>query len=173
MEETLYTGFHLTNLLLDTHVWVLLAFIAAFAIGVKFGRKSVLSALDARTANIRDKIEEAENLRTEAQELLAKYQHKYRDAMKEADDIIKNAQIHANKARDKALDDLKDKIARMEEQAKKRLAETQEKALTDVRSFVADRAIAMAGETLEKKLKGKDRDALSKQSIEKITQSMH
>ena len=63
--------------------WVLISFVI-FAIGFwKFGLKLLLGKLDGRIEDIRKEIETAESLRVEAQELLAQYQRKQRDAARE------------------------------------------------------------------------------------------
>ena len=152
----------------DTHFWILLSFLGAFYIGFRYGRGSVLSALDARSTAIRNKIEESENLRIEAQELLSVYRHKYRDAMKEADTIIKDAQIQAGRAREKAIDEIKEKITRMEEQAKKRLLDEQEAAIAEVRGKVSEEAIHLAAETLKNTVRTDDLERLNTHSIRQI-----
>ena len=70
-------------------------------IAFKMGRKSVVGALDAKIDEVKSEIENAERLRVEAQELLAQYQRKQRDAEQEAADILKRAQEHSETNQDK------------------------------------------------------------------------
>ena len=60
----------------DTNVWVLLSFILFMALAYYKGKDIILGGLDAKIETIRQEIVTAENMRVEAQELLAQYQRK-------------------------------------------------------------------------------------------------
>ena len=68
------------HLFAEPEVWVLLA-VVAFVIGVwKPARRVILGGLDARAARIRDELQSARRLREEAQQALAAYQKRQREA---------------------------------------------------------------------------------------------
>ena len=50
----------------------------------------IVGIIDAKIDSIKNEIENAESIRVEAQELLAQYERKQRDADKEAEEIVKN-----------------------------------------------------------------------------------
>ena len=52
---------------------------------------TIAKSLDERAGNIRDELEEARRLREEAQQLLAEYQRKRKEAEREAGDIVEAA----------------------------------------------------------------------------------
>ena len=82
----------------DPEFWVALAFVIFLGILVKFGvPKMALSALDSRSDRIRQALDEAHRLRSEAQDVLAQYQKKRDEAEKEAQAIIENARIEAER----------------------------------------------------------------------------
>jgi len=81
----------------STTAWVAISFFIFIAIAYKLGRSSILNGLDSRIDEVKGEIETAERLRVEAQELLAQYQRKQRDAEKEAGEIIDRAQAQATR----------------------------------------------------------------------------
>ena len=63
----------------DPEFWVLLAFVIFIGVLVKFGvPKMALSALDERGERIKQALDEAQRLRSEAQAVLAQYQQEAR-----------------------------------------------------------------------------------------------
>ncbi len=68
--------------------WTLVAFVIFVGLIGKTVFKGVTKALDDRTDKIRGEINGAEKLREEAQDLLADYQKKQRDAAREVEAII-------------------------------------------------------------------------------------
>ena len=78
----------------STSVWVLISFLIFVAFAYRKGRDGLLGMIDARIADIKKEIETAESLRIEAQELMAQYQRKLRDAKKESEQIISTAEKH-------------------------------------------------------------------------------
>jgi F-type H+-transporting ATPase subunit b len=73
----------------DPTFYAFLAFIAFFLILGYFGvHKTIAKTLDDRADAIKSELEEAKRLREEAQEMLASYQRKQREAEAEADAIV-------------------------------------------------------------------------------------
>ncbi len=86
----------------DTNLWLVFSFAIFLFILVKAGKGALVTAVDGRIDKIKRELEEAENLHTEAQELLAQYQRKHANAVAEADEILKNAEVYATKIRKQA-----------------------------------------------------------------------
>ena len=108
-------------LLNDTNFWVLISFVIFMGVAWKYGRKSALAGLDGKIDTIKTELATAEKLRVEAQELLAEYQRKHKDALREADDIIAKAKSHAESMRAKAESDLEVTMKRREDQLQQTL----------------------------------------------------
>lgn len=83
------------GILEDSQIWLLFSFLIFCFILVKYGKSAILNMLDSRIEGIRSELETSESLRVEAQELLAQYQRKQRDAEQEAEAIIAKAEQHA------------------------------------------------------------------------------
>src|SRR5690349_3157058 len=112
----------------DAHIWLVLSFAIFVAIVWKLGKDKFLAMLDGRIQSIRDEIKIAGNLRIEAQELLAQYQRKHRDAVKDAEKIIKTAEQQAEEVRRKAEAELSETIANREKQLEERLERMKQNA---------------------------------------------
>lgn len=148
--------------------WVLISFVI-FAIGFwKFGLKLLLGKLDRRIEDIRKEIETADSLRIEAQELLAQYQRKQRDAAREADVIIESAQKHAAEIQKQAESDLNEMVARKEAQLKDRLKRMEEVALQDIKAYAAELSVKATAEIIAKQMDQATNDRLVDQSIKAI-----
>ena len=81
-------------MLQDPTFWVAVGFLILAALAVMFGRKPVLAMLDARV-DAEASLDEAASLREEAQQLLAEYQRKQRDAVEETEGMVARAKEEA------------------------------------------------------------------------------
>ena len=91
------------ELLANTTFWVGVAFAGFIFLVVYFkAHKTVGTMLDERAATIEAQIEEAKNLRAEAENLLIEYQRKQRDAEREAGGKPQDRTTHPFRARREA-----------------------------------------------------------------------
>lgn len=134
----------------------------------KYGKDSILGMLDSRIAKIREEIKEAENLRIEAQELLAQYQRKHRDAIKEAEKIITNAEKHAIEIRKRAEAELVETMNRREDQFKERMKNMERAAMNEIQSYAANLSIQATQRIIAEKLDKKIAGQLADQAIKNI-----
>ncbi len=129
----------------DPEFWVLLAFVIFLGVLVRFGvPKMALSALDDRSARIKQALDEAQRLRSEAQAVLAEYQHKREEAEKEALAIIVSARVEAERLAGEAKGKVEEFVARRTKMAEAKIAQAEAQALADVRAAAADAAVAAA-----------------------------
>ena len=161
---------HTGGFLHDTNAWLALSFIIFVAVLWKFGKSAIISMLDKRIEKIRHDIETAENLRVEAQELLAQYQRKQRNAEKESERILDDAKRNAYNIKKAAEKDLKDLIKRKEKQLEERITRTKEAAMHEIQTYAADLAIRATHEIIADKIDTKQDASLMKDSIESIKQ---
>lgn len=157
----------------DPYTWLILSF-CIFAFIVYKGAKSALGTmLDKRIADIKSEIETAESLRVEAQELLAQYQRKHRDAVKDADTIIANAKKQADEVRKNAEDELEQTMARKEKQLRDRLSRAEAAAIEEIQSYAADLAVKATSEIITSKMDKKISENLIDTSISNINKNIH
>ncbi len=157
----------------DTNVWYLFSFIAFIALVWKLGKDAILQKLDGRILEIKKEIETAENLRIEAQELLAQYQRKHRDAMKDAEQIIDDAKASAKESTKHAEAELAKTVERREKQLADRLERMQASAVQEIQAYAADLAMNAATEIITEKLDKKTSENLLQQSIKDVAKQIH
>lgn len=161
------------GLLADTSFWLLISFSIFVFILWKKGKDAFVGLLDKRIEGIKDEIQTAENLHIEAQELLAQYQRKHRDAVKEADEIIKNAEKHAKQIQKQAEKDLAETMARREKQLADRLDRMKQNAIDEIQSYAANLAIDATREIIVEKLDKKVSDKLVDSAIKDLGKNLH
>ncbi len=133
----------------DPEFWVALAFVIFMGVLVKFGvPKMALSALDERSDRIKQALDEAQRLRSEAQAVLTQYQKKREEAEKEAQAIIVSARVEAERLAGEAKGKVEEFIARRTKMAESKIAQAEAQALADVRAAAADAAVAAAEKIL-------------------------
>jgi F-type H+-transporting ATPase subunit b len=157
----------------DPALWVSIAFIIVVAFVWWKAKGAIVGGLDNRAAGIKSKIDEARKLREDAQALLADYQRRQRDAMKEADDIVRHAKEEAARLRAKAEADLEAAIKRREQQALDRIAQAEAQALAQVRVKAADVAVASATKLLKDNMAAAEQNKLIDAAIEELPSKLH
>jgi len=162
------------ELLHDPEFWVAVAFVVVVVgIGGFKLRPQVAKALDDRASRIKTELDEAKALRDEAEQKLAEYQRKQRDALKEAEAIGAHAKAEAGRIGKQAASDLEAAIERRTRQAEEKIAQEQAKALAEVRSVAVDVAIAAARQIIAEQLDAQSGGALIDQAISALPQQLH
>jgi F-type H+-transporting ATPase subunit b len=150
----------------DPEFWVALAFVIFMGILVKFGvPKMALSALDERSDRIKQALDEAHRLRSEAQAVLTQYQKKREEAEKEAQAIIVSARVEAERLAGEAKGKVEEFIARRTKMAESKIAQAEAQALADVRAAAADAAVAAAEKILVQTTHGAAAESLIAKGI--------
>ena len=144
-----------TNLMADPHTWILFSAILFVALAWKKGKAPLLKLLDARSLRIKNELEEAERLRNEAQQLLADYQQKHRDAVETAQKIIDNAKESAVLMQKEAEEKLTENLARREALLLERIARAETAAVRELRHQAADIASTAAESLLADAMKAR------------------
>lgn len=152
----------------DPTFWVAISFVLFVALVAKMVWQKATVALDARADEIRQRLEEAQNLREEAQAAKANYQRLQRDALKEAEAILAHAREEAKRMREEAEQKLEASLARREQLAVEKIAAAESKALQDVREQMVDLAVAATRKLIEANIDDKVRSRLIDDSVAEI-----
>jgi F-type H+-transporting ATPase subunit b len=155
-------------MLSDPTFWVLVAFVIFVALVWKPGSRMVAQMLDERSEKIRSDLDKAAKLREEAQALLAEYQKKQREALKDAEAIVAAAKAEAEALSKQAAADLETSLKRREQLALQRIAQAEAQALTDVRAAAVDLAMQATRKILTDKLDAGRQDALIDSAIKEL-----
>jgi F-type H+-transporting ATPase subunit b len=128
--------------------WVALAMLAVFAILIwKRVPALIARALDKKIAGIREQLDEAAQLRAEAEALRSEYEAKSAQAGAEAATMLERARAEADSIVSKAETDAAALVERRTRMAEDKIAAAERAALDEVRAKAA-RAAAAAAETL-------------------------
>lgn len=157
----------------EPHFWVDVAFILVVALAFKPVSRAIAAALDARSAKIKSRLDEAHKLREEAQEMLATYQRKQRDAMKEAEEIIAHAKSEAERLAKQAAKDLEVSMKRREQMAMDRIAQAEAQAVREVQNLAVDVAIGAAQKVIGESLSAAQTGSLVDNAIKDLPGKLH
>ena len=157
----------------DTNVWVLFSFIIFFMIVVKAAKGFFENVLDARIEEIKQELQTAENLHVEAQELLAQYQRKHTNAVKESEEIIANAEKYADKIRKQAKKDQREAMDRREAQLAERLERMKENAIVEIQRYAADIAVEATREIIVTEFDKKADKAFTDTTVKELKSQIH
>ena len=153
--------------------WVMVAFVILLALVFKPLFRIVVTALDARAETIKRQIDEAARLREEAQGLLATYQRKHRDAVKETGDILGQARDEAARQATRAEEMLVESLKRRERMALERIAVAEARTLEAVRDMAVDMAIDATRRALAETMTGKKAHDLVADAIKELPKKLN
>jgi len=160
------------ELFADPEFWVLIAAVIFVAAVWKPARKAVLGSLDERGARIRAELDEAQKLREEAEQLLAQYQQREREAAAEAEAIVAHAREEAERVAAQSVRDLDDALVRRQRLAEERIAQAEQKALDEIRAVAVDVAIGAAREVIAAQIDEQQGAALLDAAIAALPQRL-
>jgi len=126
-------------------VLLLIAFV-----GIKV-HKTIAGGLDNKIKAIRDNLDEAKQLRAEAEALRKEYAAKIAGAEKDAEAMLDNARREAESIVAKAQEDTAAMVARRERMAQDKIAAAERQAIADLRARAADASTAASAELIRAK----------------------
>jgi F-type H+-transporting ATPase subunit b len=153
--------------------WVAVGFVILVAGIAKMVVRSVNGALDARAARIKATLDEAAKLREDAQHLLAEYQRKQRNAVKEAEDVLAAATARAEQHAKDAAVQLAASLAQREKLALEKIALAEAEALKQVREAAVDVAIAATRKLIAERVDAARANQLIDAAIAELPQRLH
>jgi F-type H+-transporting ATPase subunit b len=149
--------------------WVAVSFFLFLGLVIYLGvHKKLAAALDARAAAIAKELDQAKQLRVEAEKVLADYRKKQGDAVKEAQGIIELASKEAEILAAETRRSIKEQFDRRMKLAEDKIARAEADALREVREAAANAAVAAAQTVIAAQLTPETADKLVKQGIDAL-----
>lgn len=143
----------------NSDTWVLVAFILFIALLTYVGAfRFIGRALDSRATGIREQLEQARQLREEAQARLAAFERQQHEVARTADEIVTAARREAEAAATQAKLDIHASVERRLKAAEDQIALAEAEAVRSVRNGAVDAAVAAARKVLAESYEG-DRGA--------------
>lgn len=153
----------------DPAFFVLIAFAIVIGVFWKAGlHKTIASGLDKRAHKIADELDQARKLREEAQELLAQYQRRQREAEDEAKGIIEQARRDAERHAVESREKINAQIERRAKAAEDKIARAEAQAIAEVRGQIADLAIETARNIIIQRMDQGAQAALVEKAISEL-----
>ena len=145
----------------DPATWAAISFVGFIAILLwKKVPAAINQSLDERAGSIESELEEARKLRIEAQDILADYQAKQKNADKDVSAIVEQAQREAELLAAETRGNMKDMLARRLQAAEDRIVQGERQAAGEIRSIAADLSVAAAEKIMGAGVAGNVNDAL-------------
>lgn len=159
----------MANLLTDAHFWVGLALVVFVGILAYVGvPRLAMGALDAKAARVQAQLDEATQLREEAQALLARIQADREASEKLAAEMLANAEAQAKRMQADAQAQLAEQLQRRGQLAERRIATAEAQAAAEVKAAAGELAAQMAEQVLAARLAGAKSDPLVDSAIAQL-----
>lgn len=159
---------------MDASFWALVSLIIFLGIVAYFKVPGMMAkSLDERADRIRNELDEARRLREEAQQLLAEYQRKRKDAEKEAGELIAAAEHEAEGLVADARQKTEEYVERRTAMAEQKIALAEAEAVNEVRQSAVDIAVAAAQTLITEKADEKAVGAMFKDSVKELKEKLN
>jgi F-type H+-transporting ATPase subunit b len=146
-------------------IWTLLLFGISMYILAKVAFPRISEALDRRQKAIEDSIDAAQRTRGEADQLLAEYRERLKEARVQAEQIIerarKAAEVHGHEAQAQA----KETREQLLEQTRRDIEAETRRAIDEIRGAVADLTVMATEKVTRKTLTDEDQRQLVQEAL--------
>ncbi|MEP2640374.1 F0F1 ATP synthase subunit B [Roseobacter sp.] len=158
----------------NTDFVVLLGLIVFIAILIYFKVPTMIGGmLDSRADGIQSELDEARQLRDEAQSLLASYERKQREVQDQADRIVAAAKEEAIVAAAQAREDLAQSLDRRMAAAQEQITNAQTAAIKEVRDQSVTVAMSVARDVIAKQMTAAQANGLIDDAIKQVDAKLH
>jgi F-type H+-transporting ATPase subunit b len=146
-------------------VWTFLVFGISLYILSKAVFPRIRTALDERATTINKATEDAERSRREADELLAEYRERLKEARAQSEEILQRARQTAEAHEHDARERVPEILAEASKRAEREIDAATKRALDDIRREVADLTIMATEKVVRKTLNDADQRRLVEDAI--------
>lgn len=148
--------------------WVGISTIIVFTMLAKPIAKFLNQVLDERAKKIEEQLNEAKNLKIEAEKLVQEYNDKKAQADIEAEKIIKQTKENIEIIKTKTLDKLNKEMEKKEADAINKIAMAENQVIREITNKAIEIAMEATKKTISEHLDDEQRDKLIEQSIKNL-----
>jgi F-type H+-transporting ATPase subunit b len=149
-------------------IWTLLAFGVTFYVLKRVALPRIGEALEKRANAISENIKASEKQREEADELLAEYRQRLKEAREQADDITARARKAAENLEREATDEGKAKREELVAAARRDIEAETRRSLEQIRREVADLTVLATEKVTRKSLSEEDQKRLVEEALAEV-----
>ena len=153
----------------DPQFWVAVAFFAFIAAVFNPVRKMLTTSLDSKIKQIKDSIDEAENLKNETQVTLSEIKKRQNDVQQEIQSITEEAKNKAEQFKINAELKLKDQIEKRKIIATSKIDQLTRDANNQIQFHISSTAIEAMVNLLKEKLDEKEKQKIIDSSINELS----
>ncbi len=166
------TSHHYETFYHNPEFWVGVAFVLVVIILIKPISSVVKSALTKRQQNIVNRINEAEKLRDDAQELLSQYERKFMHANDEVDEILKKSNDEIKNLTDFELQKMEKDLALKQKEVDMLIESSIEKTKNEISELACEKSINVVKTFITQNIDEKQHSKLIDNSIKNILSSL-
>jgi F-type H+-transporting ATPase subunit b len=149
-------------------IWTLLLFVISMYILAKLAFPRISEALDKRQKAIEESIDVAERTRAQAEELLAEYRERLKEARSQADRIVDRARKAGEMHERDAQEEAKARREQMMEQTRRDIETETRRAIQEIRREVADLTVLATEKVTRKTLNEDDQRRLVEDALSEL-----
>lgn len=153
--------------------WVALAFFIFVALVIKPFRKFVLGGIDNNIADIKKELQQAEDLRKEAEAIMDRARKEFAGAEKEAAEIIEDAKKQAESISEDAEAELRLIIEKRTKIAMERIASYEQNAINEIKTQTISLSRQIAENSMKQAAREGQLNSLFDNSLANIQQKLH
>jgi F-type H+-transporting ATPase subunit b len=152
----------------EMFLWTLGTFLLMAWLLTKLAWRPILGALDKREEELRQAVDNAEQVRVELDTIEEKRSHIILDADTKAKEIVDRARVAGREAGRVLTEKAKQEATIIQENTQRELHTAREKAVADLRQESVDRAIELTEKILEQKMTPAQQRKLTERLIDQI-----
>jgi F-type H+-transporting ATPase subunit b len=149
-------------------LWTLVVFFVTLFLLRKYAFPPIQAALEKRQHMIEDSIDSANRTKQEADEILAEYRERLKEARVQAEEIVSRARKSGEAAERQSLEEAKQLREEQLEQARKDIQAETQRALQEIRKEVADLTVAATERVTRKSLNSDDQRRLVEEALSEL-----
>ena len=149
-------------------IWTLLAFLGALLLLRRYAFPRIQDALDRRQRAIEGSIDAAERTRREADELLAEYRERLREARAQSEEIVARARKAAEIAEREGHEAGRARREELLEQTRRDIEAETRRAIQEIRKEVADMTVLATEKVTRKTLTEDDQRRLVEETLREL-----
>jgi F-type H+-transporting ATPase subunit b len=149
-------------------LWTLLVFFVTLFLLRKYAFPPIKEALEKRQHLIEESIASAERTKAEADEILAEYRERLKEARAQAEEIVTRARKNGEAAERAAAEQAAEIREEQLERARKDIEAETQRALQEIRREVADLTVAATERVTRKSLNEEDQRRLVEEALNEL-----
>jgi F-type H+-transporting ATPase subunit b len=150
-------------------VWGAVSFLLLFILLSRYALPAMNRMLDERRARIQGQLEEAENIRHEAEELRRRFEEQLKDARATANEIVERARADAERVREQKVREAEEEAQAIRQRGRDDADAERSRLVQQLRTQVAALSVDLAGRIVHRELDEEHHRTLVDEYIDQLS----